>query len=996
MVLGHLAAKGLLGTVQILDPDRRTCDLLVPEQTLARRPPGAAGEPAEQERGGCGCQGGCLGLAPVGLSAVDHQAEIAAAGAHASVTMRSFGGLTFPGSEDVQEVRLRAGAPIVNWWVHEVLGQPCVDVHLLKIDAEGSEFSVLRGLEPLLAEHRVRFLFLEFWPVALMTWGDDVHLRGLRRWLAHYGFLCRFLGTLWEPETFEEFVARHTTEAQMADFHMENMSFNDLLCEDLHWADPCGHERAAAAAGRELGFRAAEQQQHGHAGRPMRMWRHCRRAFRFFHDATGTTAHAVTTQFGVSHGTATKALYRRLLPVEADAVEGYVRRWLRDRGISPQCALDNLSRLPGTIPQRHRWALFQWLFNALSTAKRMRLRGDGGADACLLCGGGEDSISPTGRPGGQGRAGDGLIQSSFGAVRLRDGAAQGRVGRLLPSYSSNVAEYEGMLCCFRGALRWPDTAVTLQVGALLLACQCNMEWRCRSPSLVPYWEQAADLLRLRASGTTYSIRHIYREFNALADSIANGQDITSDWLLSNSWSILVEPSPGRTRPEPSSAGKGPLESPLAGSAEGGELPEQVAKEGAGVGRPPRGSAYSRLEARAARTEGQGKAGAPEPGPAGAAAAAAPLSPLLATVAMLKAMVGGGILALPCAFGRVGLALALPLLPIVAGLTALGTLRLIQCRLQAADDCGMGPLGVIALRVLGRPGLWVCATAALLTQFGIGEAAVRTLLFCTLCALCLVRGLGGLAWLSAVALMVYAYMLLALAKFGALAIREGASLTLGSALLPMRWWGLGGFLGTTISAFEGIVVGQYIFDEMQVDSVEPFKQVLVNSYLVATTLYAFAGAFGYLAYGDGVGEVFYQSFPQSSLDVRGCEVVLCIVLLITFVLQMYPVFRFLEGAVACASAPPLGQEGRRVPCQAAAQLALRWGVVLLTSLAAVAIPGVNTILAYVGGFCLSSIGLVLPGLIHIKLNGGDLTRLELGGDVLLISVGLVSFALTIVG
>jgi len=91
-------------------------------------------------------------------------------------------------------------------------------------------------------------------------------------------------------------------------------------------------------------------------------------------------------------------------------------------------------------------------------------------------------------------------------------------------------------------------------------------------------------------------------------------------------------------------------------------------------------------------------------------------------------------------------------------------------------------------------------------------------------------------------------------------------------------------------------------------------------------------------------------------VRGGEVVLCIVLLVTFVLQMYPVFRFLEGAVACASASPGEQNpGRWMPCQGAAQLALRWGVVLLTSLAAVAIPGVNTILAYVGGFCLSSIG-----------------------------------------
>ena len=35
---------------------------------------------------------------------------------------------------------------------------------------------------------------------------------------------------------------------------------------------------------------------------------------------------------------------------------------------------------------------------------------------------------------------------------------------------------------------------------------------------------------------SYSVRHIYREFNALADSIANevvnnGQDLTEDWFM---------------------------------------------------------------------------------------------------------------------------------------------------------------------------------------------------------------------------------------------------------------------------------------------------------------------------------------------------------------------------------------------------------------------------------------------------------------------------------
>merc|ERR1712050_602812 len=88
--------------------------------------------------------------------------------------------------------RLREGAPLVNWWMREALGRSCVDVHLLKMDVEGFEFAVLRGLEPLLSEHRIRYIFLEVWPVMIMTAGSDA--LGVLQWLAYYGFVCRFLG----------------------------------------------------------------------------------------------------------------------------------------------------------------------------------------------------------------------------------------------------------------------------------------------------------------------------------------------------------------------------------------------------------------------------------------------------------------------------------------------------------------------------------------------------------------------------------------------------------------------------------------------------------------------------------------------------------------------------------------------------------------------------------------------------------------------------------
>ena len=58
------------------------------------------------------------------------------------------------------------------------------------------------------------------------------------------------------------------------------------------------------------------------------------------------------------------------------------------------------------------------------------------------------------------------------------------------------------------------------------------------------------------------------------------------------------------------------------------------------------------------------------------------------------------------------------------------------------------------------------------------------------------------------------------------------------------------------------------------------------------LCTFVGAFGYMAYGDDVKNEFYLNFPKDSLDIQIAEWVLCFVLVISFILQMYPVILLL--------------------------------------------------------------------------------------------------------
>lgn len=189
----------------------------------------------------CGCTGspGCATLLLAGLAAADYEAELPEQGAYSGLAFQTFGLASVDAVPTSHKVKLLKGLPVVQWWVHQVLQRDCIDIHLLKIDTEGSEFSVLRGLEPLFAQHRVHFVFMEFWPLGLMAGGVDPV--GMLRWLAHYGFLCRGLGHT-SPNTFEEIVANLTPDWTISNYqvHGQSNSLDDLLCEDTHWQEPCG------------------------------------------------------------------------------------------------------------------------------------------------------------------------------------------------------------------------------------------------------------------------------------------------------------------------------------------------------------------------------------------------------------------------------------------------------------------------------------------------------------------------------------------------------------------------------------------------------------------------------------------------------------------------------------------------------------------------------------------------------------------------------------
>ena len=179
--------------------------------------------------------------------------------------------------------------------------------------------------------------------------------------------------------------------------------------------------------------------------------------------------------------------------------------------------------------------------NTVTRTERSRLRGRQPPPDFL----GAIVYRSDGAARGQGRGGS-TGAASFGAVRLRDGTVEGRCGRTIGDATNNVEEYMGILSSFRDACnRFLGSAgngvhvaqCVFQVDSMLVNKQGNFLWRCLSAELAPYYEQVIDCVRaLEGGGIQVTILHIYREFNTLADGLANevldsGQNICENWLL---------------------------------------------------------------------------------------------------------------------------------------------------------------------------------------------------------------------------------------------------------------------------------------------------------------------------------------------------------------------------------------------------------------------------------------------------------------------------------
>ena len=115
-------------------------------------------------------------------------------------------------------------------------------------------------------------------------------------------------------------------------------------------------------------------------------------------------------------------------------------------------------------------------------------------------------------------------EGSCGALLKVQNATIAKVAIFLHDVTNNVAEYEGVLCSFRHARTSAYTKICIRVDSMLIAQQLNGQWACRNPDLIPLYTEALDHLSfLRSASHIHEVvvEHIYREYNAEADSLAN-------------------------------------------------------------------------------------------------------------------------------------------------------------------------------------------------------------------------------------------------------------------------------------------------------------------------------------------------------------------------------------------------------------------------------------------------------------------------------------------
>lgn len=283
---------------------------------------------------------------------------------------------------------------------------------------------------------------------------------------------------------------------------------------------------------------------------------------------------------------------------------------------------------------------------------------------------------------------------------------------------------------------------------------------------------------------------------------------------------------------------------------------------------------------------------------------------------------------------------------------------------------------------GDVGVFLCGGSVLFCQIGTAVAYVgvittslesyfpgvdvRVRLFSILGALLTFLSaapdLRRIAVLSAAGLVAYVGIFLALVYEALHAQRNELA-----AIVKHEDRNLGAWFGITTFAFGQFSLAVVIYDDMR--DKDSFFRVTSWSVGLCWAFYTSFALAGYYCFGDSTEEIIYMNFVPGSASRDGALISVCVVLMLSYGLQMYPVY-------TCA---------QRLVDGTLHYTVTRACLIAFTIIVAYLVPNVVTMIETVGAVAGCLVGFILPPLAYFVLSP-KLEPWESVMGVLLISLG----------
>ncbi|KAH7442076.1 hypothetical protein KP509_03G069200 [Ceratopteris richardii] len=175
------------------------------------------------------------------------------------------------------------------------------------------------------------------------------------------------------------------------------------------------------------------------------------------------------------------------------------------------------------------------------------------------------------------------------------------------------------------------------------------------------------------------------------------------------------------------------------------------------------------------------------------------------------------------------------------------------------------------------------------------------------------------------------------------------------------------IGVAIYAYEGIAL--VIPLESSMLEREKFGKVLGLAMVSITALYITFGLFGYLAFGEETLDIVTMNL-EPGLKTTLVKLGLCVGLLFTFAVMMFPVHQVMEQRLVRGKPNTL----------------LRIVVVLMATLCATAVPRFGDFLSLVGNSVCCALAFVVPSCFHMKAHRDDISKSMLCIDYIIMIFG----------